>query len=325
VPRTEAAKNRYYDLPKDLVGDFQPEKLIGYLESRAAIAIGRLEQRQLLLPDDVVHLAYFAALQSVRTPLDRAERRHLDEIMASQLAQLRFSAQDQAVAFLRAHDPDLTVEQAEQRRKQIVQDLESGHIQVQSNAHREIAGMFLALNESVGEIAMNCNWTLVEFSAPGIVLPDSGYTRYDPSPSVPGSGSGFLGSESVETVIPVSPTAVLLITRGNGEVHYRRGTPAYLEDLNLRAYSQSERCIYGRTQQSVVDVHLRAKKNRAAVFERRRRPRTLWIGEGAEGKRMGGLVLFTGYSIEGIRKQRFHVGPRGTLGKGVRAEDMWQE
>jgi hypothetical protein len=193
VPRTEAAKNRYYDLPDDLVGEFQPEHVLEKIESSAASAVKRLGAADDLQQPDVIWLAYFSLLQTSRTPLDRAERRYLDEVMAQQLEELRFSAKEEAVTFLRRADPTLTVAQAEERRREIVNDLGAGRIRLESTAEREIAGMFLGLNEAVGQLVAGCDWTLVEFAeAPPLVLPDTGYTRYDPDPRVPGTGSGFL-------------------------------------------------------------------------------------------------------------------------------------
>jgi hypothetical protein len=125
-------------------------------------------------------------------------------------------------------------------------------------------------------------------------------------------------------VIPVRPSAALVVTQGAGTVRLGRGTARYADDLNLRAYAQSEVCIYGQTQQALTAVHLLAKKERAAVVERRRRPRTLWIGEGQEGDSDRGPILFTGYSIEGIKKQLFHVDPRARAGNRFTPDDMWK-
>ena len=325
VPRTEGAKNRYYELPEEIVGEFQPEHILERIESDAAIVIRRLEKRQRLRLGDVLRLAYFCALQTVRTPQDRAERRYLDEVMASQFEQVRFSAQEQAVAFLRKQDPSLTAERADEERRRILGDLQSGRIRLESTADREVAGMFLGLNDAVSLLESGCDWTLVEFAdAPAIVLPDAGYTRYDPNPSVPGSGSGFVGSDSVQTVIPISPNAVLVVTKGTGLVRHKEGLAGYAEDMNLRTYAQSEVCIYGQTQQAVVDVHGRARKERAAVAERRRRARTLWIGERREGDPESGPQLFTGYSLDGVKTQLFDVDPRARQGKGLKPEDMWK-
>ena len=326
VPRTEAAKNRYYDLPEDAVGEFQPESILEKIESGGAAAIQRLERGETLDPANVIWLAYFSALQTSRTPLDRAERRYLDGVMAAQMEEIRFSAPEKAVAFLRDEDPTLTEDQAEAKRRRLVDDLGSGRIRIESTADREIAGMFLGLNDAVTQLASQCDWVLVKLpnDGPPLVLPDTGYTRYDPSPRVPGTGSGFLGTNTVETVIPVSPRAALVIVQGSGQTGTGSGTVAYAEDLNLRAYAQTQTCIYGTTQQDVVAVQQLAGERSADLAARRRYARTLWIHEHTEGEPEQGPFRFIGYSLDGERSELFDVDPRAREGRrGVTPDDMW--
>ena len=326
VPKTEAARNRYYDLPDELVGQVQPELILEKIESGAAAAIGRLEKRQQLQDMDLVWLAYFAALQTNRTPADRAEARYLDEVMATQMEELRFSAQEQAVAFLRGRDPSLTEDEAEAERQRIIEDLNAGRLRLESSAEREVASMFLGLNEAVEQLLSACDFTLVELpGSPELVLPDTGYTRYDPNPRLPGSASGFLGSSTVETVIPVAPTRALRMTRGAGRAGRCEAASAYAEDLNLRAYAQSQVCLYGRSQDAVVRVRQLAKQRRTHLAARRRRARTLWILERRPGDPETGPIRGTGYSIDGVHTQWFDVDPRARPGqRPLRPKDMWR-
>jgi hypothetical protein len=326
VPRNEAAKNRYYDLPEELVGEFQPETVLEKIESGGAAALQRLERRQPLADADGIYLAYFAALQTNRTPQDRAEARFLDEFMASQFEELRFSARDQAVAHIREQHPNFGEEEAEAERQRILDDLDAGRLQFESTPEREVASMFLGLNEAVAELLNRCDFTLVEFSgATELVMPDTGYTRYDPHPRVPGGGSGFVDTSTVETVIPVAPSCALVITSGDGKYGYGEAGVDYVEDLNLRAYAQSAVCIYGRGQQAVVAAQQLARSRRADVIGRRRRPRTLWILEGQAGEPRSGPVLGKGYSIEGVRTEWFDVDPRARdESRALRPADLWR-
>lgn len=324
VPRTEAAKNRYYDVPQEVGGEFQPESVLGQIESGGAAAIRRLEKGNVLQPPDIFWLACFSSLQTNRTPLDRAEARLLDEVMMQQLQELRFSAAEKANAFLRQEDPTLSEAQAEELRQEIVEDLGAGRIRIESTPEREVATIFLGL-QSVGVLVNECDWTLVEFPrGPALVLPDTGYTRYDPHPRVPRAGSGFLGTTTVETVIPVSSTGALLITRGLGRAGIAEGTAAYAEDLNLRAHVQSQICIYGQNQQDVVAAHGLARQRPIDRAERRRWGRTLWITEAGEDDDRSGPTRFTGYSVDGVRSELFDVDPRAHEGqRGLKPEDMW--
>jgi hypothetical protein len=325
VPKTEGAKNRYYDLPDDVTGGFQPEAILEKVESRAASAIGRLENHEALDFDDGVWLAYFAAIQTARTPQDRAERRYLDGVLETELQIMRLGAQEQAVKAIQELNPGMTAKEADKQRTRILSDLETGDLQLQSTAEREVAGMFLGLNESIEQLVEGCEFTLVEFpQAPALVLPDTGYTRYDPSPRVPDSGSGFIGSQTVETVIPVRPDAALVITPGQGGAGWATGDSEYANDLNLRSYSQCEKCLYGRFTIDLLHINRLAARYPAAVHERRRRARTLWIAEGKQGDPATGPVEFVGYSIDGVRKQRFDVDPRAFDNQQpITPDDLW--
>lgn len=327
VPKTEAAKNRYYDLPDELAGRVQPEEILGKIESGASAAICRIEDGQGLEPLDLPFLAYFAAIQTKRTPQDRAEARFFDEFMAAQFTQLRMSARDQAVAFLRAQNPAWSEEQAEAERQRILDGLAEGRIGFESTADREVASMFLGLNDAVALLARGCDWTLVTFPpTTKLVLPDSGYTRYDPHPRVPNTGSGFIDTPTVETVIPVTPSSALLIKKGSGRVGIAEGDAAYSVDLNLRAYAQSLVCIYGSQQRDVVDVHRLARNSRSAITERRRRARILWLLEGQDGDiEAGRPVRGVGHSVEGVREAWFTIDPRAREGqRPLTPEDMWR-
>jgi Protein of unknown function (DUF4238) len=326
VPRTEAAKNRYYDLPEELVGEFQPESVLEKIESGAAAALQQLERGSALSVEGLGHLAYFTALQTNRTPQDRAEARFFDEFMEAQFQQLRFSAQEQAVAFLRQQQPELTETEAERERQRILDDLNVGRIHFESTAEREVASMFLGLNDAVVQLLTQCDFTLVQIiGCVELVLPDTGYTRYDPHPRVPGTGSGFVGTDTVQTVIPVAPLSALVVTQGSGRVGYSDAGPEYAEDLNLRAWAQSEVCVYGCGQNPVVAVNRLARRRRPDLIARRRRPRTMWILEHQIGDPENAPVLGKGHSIEGVREEWFEVDPGARDGRrAVRPEDMWR-
>jgi hypothetical protein len=257
----------------------------------------------------------------VRTPAVRRELKYLDELMAEQFTELKLGATEKAVAFLQQQEPGLTRKEAEAKRDELLDDLRSGRFGFESTPHREIASMFLGLNETAFVLFNRCDWTLVRFDEPHrLCLPDTGITRFDPHPRVPGSGSGFIGSPTVETALHIAPSTALLVTPGPGNIESIDSNRATAEDLNLRAYAMSEQCVYGASQQDVVAAHQLAKRNPARVAERRRKPQTMWF---SEEEHEDGSMTFVGYSVAGVRRERFVVAPGAEIGPGIKGEDMW--
>jgi hypothetical protein len=324
VPKHEAARNRYYDLPDELVDGLQPETILEKIESGAAVALQRFERRLQPKPEDISMLAYFVALQTNRTPQDRAEARYLDAVMARHLAELRLGASDRVIEFFRRHDPSLSVEEARAEQQRILDDLRAGRIGFDSTDEREVASMFLGLNEAAEQLLSHADFLLIEIEdGPELVLPDTGYTRYDPAPVGPGSASGFLGSPTVETVVPLRPTLALVVRSGAGRLGHGIGEARYAEELNLRAFAQSQTCLYGRSQEAVVAARRLAKGRPADVIERRRRARTMWFIEGNDGP---GPYRATGYSIDGEQTAWLDVDQEARKERvGIKAEDLWAD
>jgi hypothetical protein len=95
----------------------------------------------------------------------RREIKHLDEIMARELTLLKLGAPEKFIEHLRADEPELTEEEAEQRRAELAEDLRIGRIGFESTAEREVASMFLGLNQTAAHLMTKCDWTVVKLPA----------------------------------------------------------------------------------------------------------------------------------------------------------------
>lgn len=90
----------------------------------------------------------------------------------------------------------MTARDADKERGRILDELQTGRLRLESITDREVAGMFLGLNESIELLMRRCDFTLV-----GV-----------PSGTGPRPARGFIGSATVETAIPVREDAALVIT-----------------------------------------------------------------------------------------------------------------
>jgi len=326
VPKTEAAKRHYYRLSVELDapdGMPSPEELLAMIENGAACGIQRIEGGQQPTAQDREYLAFFVALQVRRTPAGRAQLRFMDELVAKLTSELKLQAPKQVHAMLMAGEPTMTMEEAEAQRLEMLRDLESGQLVVQSTPDREICLMFNGLDSIVPLLVSRFDWTAVSFpEGATLVLPDTGLSRYDPTPTTPQGGTGFASSPNAETVMPVSPTLALVIRPGSGRFAVAAGDEDDLAELNLRSYASSHACLYAPSQEVASDLRSAAKRNPVAIKERTPAPETMWIADEADDV-PGRRVEFVGHTVNGQKRARFSVSPLARGGQRIRPEDLW--
>ena len=261
----------------------------------------------------------------MRTPADRRELAYLDEFMEARVAEFRLSAREKVIAHLQRVYPGISTDEAERRRLTMIEELREGRVWFESPDERQVASMFLGLNEGVDELIATCDWTFVRFPEPSrrLVLCDRGITLFDTSGEARVGGIGLLSSRTVETVLAVSPRSAFVIRPGRRMIGSGVGNDHLAAELNLRSYASSETCVYGCSQADVVEAHREARQNPRGVGERRRRPRTMWISTTPPNP--DGTQTFTGYSIEGEQTATFRVSPNAYKGRPIRPEDFWDD
>ena len=284
------------------------EKVIGQIESLAAAAMTRFERDEALHRSEREAIAYFLALQHRRTPTGRRELRHMDEVLAAQLAELRASDGDAVREALEADGEPVTEGEVEQAQQQLLNDLRTGRLVLESTADREIALMFMALDRVVPKLVTEFDWLFLRIPdyLGEIVLPDVGLTLFDPTPPFPESGTGFASSADSETVLHLSPRLALLLHPGEGFGRVRDASADDVERINIRACASSEACIYGSSESLVRDVIERALQDPVRISRLRPRPARIWITESDHGP-TAGPANFVGYSTGGTTLRRFNV------------------
>jgi hypothetical protein len=179
-----------------------------------------------------------------------------------------------------------------------------------STSSREVASMFLALDQVAEDLVTNFSWKVLRAPVDReLVLPDMGLTMYDPTPPHPDSGLGFRSSPNTETVLPVDPTFAIALTPGAPEWHDEEVDEAAIEEINLRAYAWSNAAFYGRSQKVVTDLRVNARRQTERLAQFAPRSGRMWVTE-VEGGPTTGELEFTGHSPEGQRRARFVIDPR---------------
>jgi hypothetical protein len=309
APKYEAALPHYYRLEyPDGTTDSRPEDLLASIENGTGPILQRLERGDKPTDADRAWLALFVVLQHRRTPVVRRWFKFLDEVASSLMTEVSVANSESFHRRARTAEPDMSFEEVEEMRLELLADLESGRITMESTPSREVATMFIAADKVAETLVVNFSWAVLRAPvAKQFVLPDMGITIYDPTPRNPAGGRAFASSPNAETVMPVDPSFAVALSPGPPVWEDVELDDAAVEDVNLRAYAWSDAAVYGQSQKVVTDLRRLSRRHRERVGKFKPRPGRLWIAEGEQP--MTGEVEFTGYGPGGQTRQRFVVHP----------------
>jgi hypothetical protein len=311
APKYEAALPHYYRLEQpDGTTDSRPEDLLASIENATAPILQRLELGERPTDGERAWLALFVVLQHRRTPMAREWLKFYDEFASKLMTEVSLANSETFHRRARVAEPNMSFEEVEKMRVELLADLEAGRVTIESTPSREVAAMFLEADKVAEALVMNFAWGVIRAPvAKQFVLPDMGITLYDPTPRMPGSGLGFGSSPNTETVLPVDPSFAIALTPGPPVWKDAEVDGAAVDELNLRAYAWSSAAVYGQSQKVVTDIRRLARQKRAMVGRFKPRPGRLWIADVDEEKKVG-EIEFVGHGPEGTARQRFMVDPR---------------
>lgn len=282
-----------------------PEKTLADIEAGAVEAMRALEiqpaslttsQRQAL----VLHLV----LQRKRTPAARRQFRFMDELTLKLQTEIDLHNPESWAAALQAAGDFESPEQAEAARLAALQQFQEGEISVESSADREITGIFLGVQQTVEAILNSTvSWYLLRSrSGRHFVLGDDPVALFDPTQIDGEGGLGFL-YPTVETTLPLSPTACLLMQNDGGRRVQEIDADDYLvRHINLRSYAHADQSIWGCRLGDVTEVRADAKAHPVRLHTVRRRDGVIWIGEPVPDE--PGTYEFEGHSSDGKPRRR---------------------
>jgi len=204
-------------------------------------------------------------------------------------------------------------------RDRIVSDLLERRIEFKSTPMREI-GMLLEAVPVVGEWLMTkASWTVLR--APSdrqFIVSDAPVAQYDPTPKVPGAGAGFESSPASMTVLPIDPSAALLIQPSpdgfTSLPTQRHITREQVDDINLLSYAQADQAIFGPVKAILAGVHAGAADDPARVAAYRRQRARIWLSEmGSAAPGSDEVLTLTGVNRDGSVTRQLRIGRAATL------------
>ena len=143
-PKREGALRHYYSLElPDGTKDTSPEDAIQAVENKTAKALHAIARGETPSDEDRAWLALFVVFQHKRTPVGRSWLRFYDEKAAEMTTEASLSNAESFRERARAADSDLTLEEIEEVRLEMLEDFKAGRISIESIPSREVAAMFL--------------------------------------------------------------------------------------------------------------------------------------------------------------------------------------
>ena len=103
-------------------------------------------------------------------------------------------------------------------------------------------------------------WAVLRARDGEFVTSDRAVAMHDPSPRYPWSAQAWGSSPDVETTIPLSSNACMLITPGPPVTEESEVAREGVERLNLRTYGWAHSYIYGSSQVIVTGLRRLAKE-----------------------------------------------------------------
>lgn len=268
-----ASRNRLYSiLDEDGELSNRHEGYLALIEDHAAPALDHLlEDPGSLSPGERATIAFFIAVQTMRTPAAAAQIDAAAEMAFQNVATESLS--DRA-AFAERHreffGTDADEAEIERYRKEMIDGVREGRVKLVASRGGALAEGLSHAVELVPAI-IEFDWTLLRAAGGGFIACDRGFATYDPTPPVPWAAQGLLSSENSETIVPLGDAACLLLRPlpAGGGLSTREADPKEVERLNLRTYGWSEEYVFGKTQATLVATQ-RAARRRPADVDRPR-------------------------------------------------------
>jgi hypothetical protein len=239
------------------------EGLFGLVESYAAQALDAfLNDPAGLSEGDRADLAYLIVLQEQRVPGFLGE----------------FTARIEQMGTMKAAIDLANIKGPKNKRRR---GLEASRALVEGRVRmvpsRELVLTTMLQSLAAAPLVAQIPWTLFRATEGSFVCSDRPVTKADLAAPHKWSGAAWLSSPSVNTTMPLTPTACLRISPGDPDRLAVRGTRRQSERINLRTYGWATRFVYGASRGILEELHAYAvahpdevpapSPQRAVIFE----------------------------------------------------------
>lgn len=260
--RTAASRHRYYAVPdEDGSPSNRNEGYLALVEEHAAPALRHLlDDPASLSPGERATIAFFVALQTMRTPAAEQQITTVANAAFQNWASEFYSDRRAVAQRHREYFGEATEEQIEQFRQETLAQIRDGRISLSGRAAALSTGLIHAV-ENVPWL-IEFDWTLLRSPSGGFITSDRGYAIHDSAPRFPWSFQALLSSDRTETTVPLSDTACLLMRPlpMGCRLTAREASQREVETINLRTFGWADEYVFGRSQEVLVAVRTATRR-----------------------------------------------------------------
>jgi hypothetical protein len=258
-PKNTAVEKDFYAFENEKgEKDFSVEEHLSAIESKAKVAIEKLENRQEISPDERLYLAHFVALLMVRSPkFDRVVNEIADSA-AKHIVKYATPTVAAAGDLVRAHNKKTGSKEI---------SAESMYAFIHDEKFKMVMGrnfvigtMLETAQKVTLEVAM-MDWMVVHADERtafittdepiGFIVPDEFRQSGEP---VLG-----LGSQKITKLVPLSQTVALLLGRCGGGFGHFEFSREQIRDFNLTVAIECDRYVIGRDEALVRSIVIQSK------------------------------------------------------------------
>lgn len=271
--RTAASRHRLYQaIDESGQRSNRHEGYLALVEKHAAPVLRSLaDGGDLLQPGERATVAFFVALQTMRTPAAAQQITQVaNAAMRSHAARIYSDRSAFEDRYRRQNDESASIEDIERARLDILNAIRSGEVRITGETGAAFATAFRQAINNVS-VLINCDWTLLRSPNGGFITSDRAYAVHDPTPPFPFVAQNILSSDHSESTVPLSDTMCLLIcpTPMEGALTVRDISRQDVETINLRTLGWAHEHVFAKHQSALDAVRVASRRRPSDVVRPR--------------------------------------------------------
>ncbi len=229
---------------------FELEQLLSQYESKASLAIKKLEATESINADERSDLAIFLAFAAFRTPDLLDSLKAFTSGLIKDMSQRMFSGVEVVKAGMRGKpDAPSTEEELEAEARNLVEFAQSGQYEVKTH-HTWAVGMAMMLALKIAPIFAGRDWVVVhrDNEEESFVTTDAPVLLSTVAPRENSFwGVGF-GNTDALVLFPLMASCILTMSGNEGGLDHRTGSTEQILQTNLAIASHCQRFVVGRDE-----------------------------------------------------------------------------